>query len=40
MEQGQCQDPEFLQSLTDRATRVTIREGESEVVNVSLRRPQ
>jgi hypothetical protein len=38
MEQGQWQDPEFLRSLTDRATRVAIREGETELVNVSIRR--
>jgi hypothetical protein len=40
IEEGQWQDPEFLRSLTEQATRVTIREGETEVVNVTLRRPR
>jgi len=36
VEYGEWQDPEFLRSLSERATRVTIHEGDMEVVNVSI----
>lgn len=38
VQQWQIADPEFLQDLRDRATRVTLGEREAEVIDLRLRR--
>jgi hypothetical protein len=36
LEEGEWQDPEFLERLRDAATRVTLRDGETKTVGLQL----
>ena len=36
IEPGQQQDPEFLRGLVERATRVTVNDGENKVQNLTI----